>query len=143
MTHIYTQKKLCFANRLIQYSCRALWDSFQAHSWNSALIDKLKTLEYLLSSFRKCSCPIRKQIIKMFHLMLIFGIFRLHFCSTSLWKMYRSAICCPKKYPPHEHFATYHNNAEQNRSSPISICRSHNLVITQWPDQSHRCQKVE
>lgn len=40
--------------RLVQYACRALWDSMQARPWNSALIDKLKTLEYLLSSFRKC-----------------------------------------------------------------------------------------
>lgn len=40
--------------RLLQYSCRAAWDSLgvknEAHQ---ALIHQLKTLEYLLSSFRK------------------------------------------------------------------------------------------
>ncbi|XP_055311873.1 peroxisomal membrane protein 11B [Sitodiplosis mosellana] len=39
--------------RLIQYACRALWDGMRVRPWNSELIDKLKTLEYLLSSFRK------------------------------------------------------------------------------------------
>lgn len=46
---------LCTAsNRLIQYACRGLWDSMKTSPWNAELIDKLKTLEYLLSSFRKC-----------------------------------------------------------------------------------------
>lgn len=41
--------------RLLQYSCRAAWDSL--NSKNDAqfmLIQQLKTLENLLSSFRKC-----------------------------------------------------------------------------------------
>lgn len=45
---------LHFISRLIQYACRGLWDSMQTRPWNAELIDKLKTLEYLLSSFRKC-----------------------------------------------------------------------------------------
>ncbi|KAG4077060.1 hypothetical protein HA402_016047 [Bradysia odoriphaga] len=38
--------------RLVQYSCRTLWDCLQGDS-NIELIDKIKTLEYILSSFRK------------------------------------------------------------------------------------------
>lgn len=40
--------------RLLQYSCRAAWDSLGAkNEAHLALINQLKTLEYLLSSFRK------------------------------------------------------------------------------------------
>jgi len=38
--------------RLVQYSCRTLWDCIQNDS-NFELIDKIKTLEYILGSFRK------------------------------------------------------------------------------------------
>lgn len=41
--------------RLLQYSCRALWDSLSTK--NEAqfyFIHQLKTLENLLSNFRKC-----------------------------------------------------------------------------------------
>jgi peroxin-11B len=41
--------------RLIQYASRALWDSLDAKNDNHAsLIHQLKSLEYILSSFRKC-----------------------------------------------------------------------------------------
>jgi hypothetical protein len=41
--------------RLLQYSCRLFWDSLDARKErNLFLIHELKTLEYLLSSFRKC-----------------------------------------------------------------------------------------
>ena len=41
--------------RLIQYSCRALWDSLNSKDdAQLVLIQQLKTLENLLSSFRKC-----------------------------------------------------------------------------------------
>lgn len=41
--------------RLLQYSCRAFWDSLDARKRsNTYLIHELKTLENLLSSFRKC-----------------------------------------------------------------------------------------
>lgn len=38
--------------RLLQYSCRAAWDSLNAK--DDVIVHKLKTLEFLLSSFRKC-----------------------------------------------------------------------------------------
>lgn len=41
--------------RLVQYSCRALWDSLNAKDEAQSLfIHKLKSLEFILSSFRKC-----------------------------------------------------------------------------------------
>lgn len=41
--------------RLVQYSCRVLWDSLNAKDEaHSLFIHKLKSLEYILSSFRKC-----------------------------------------------------------------------------------------
>lgn len=41
--------------RLIQYSCRALWDSLNAkNDGHLVFIHQLKSLEYILSSFRKC-----------------------------------------------------------------------------------------
>ncbi|CRK93704.1 CLUMA_CG007232, isoform A [Clunio marinus] len=42
------------AARLLQYSCRALWDSLNVkNEAHLALIHQLKSLEYILSSFRK------------------------------------------------------------------------------------------
>lgn len=41
--------------RLIQYGCRALWDSLNAKDdAQLLLVSQLKSLEYILSSFRKC-----------------------------------------------------------------------------------------
>lgn len=41
--------------RLLQYSCRAVWDSLNAKNDAHLLfIHQLKTLEFTLSSFRKC-----------------------------------------------------------------------------------------
>lgn len=41
--------------RLLQYSCRAVWDSLNAKNDSHQLfIHQLKSLEYILSSFRKC-----------------------------------------------------------------------------------------
>lgn len=41
--------------RLLQYACRAVWDSLNAKDdGHLALIHQLKSLEYILSSFRKC-----------------------------------------------------------------------------------------
>lgn len=41
--------------RLLQYSCRAIWDSLNhKDEAQIALISQLKNLEYILSSFRKC-----------------------------------------------------------------------------------------
>lgn len=41
--------------RLLQYSCRAAWDSLDGKNDNQfEFIHQLKTLENLLSSFRKC-----------------------------------------------------------------------------------------
>jgi peroxin-11B len=40
--------------RLLQYACRALWDSLSdKNDTTSAFIHQLKSLEYILSSFRK------------------------------------------------------------------------------------------
>lgn len=40
--------------RLLQYSCRALWDSLNAkNDAHLVFIHQLKSLEYILSSFRK------------------------------------------------------------------------------------------
>lgn len=40
--------------RLLQYSCRAAWDSLNAKDEGvQFIVHKLKTLEFLLSSFRK------------------------------------------------------------------------------------------
>lgn len=43
----------CPLFRLIQYLCRAIWDSLQQNELNIELIEKLKAVEYILSSFRK------------------------------------------------------------------------------------------
>ncbi|XP_059615974.1 peroxisomal membrane protein 11B [Phlebotomus argentipes] len=39
--------------RLIQYLCKALWDTLDANDINSHLIDQLRTFELSLSTFRK------------------------------------------------------------------------------------------
>lgn len=45
--------------RLLQYSCRTLWDSLnQKNEAQVALISQLKNLEYILSSFRKRECSL-------------------------------------------------------------------------------------
>lgn len=40
--------------RLIQYASRAMWDSLEANNCHPALVDNFKTVEYILSTFRKC-----------------------------------------------------------------------------------------
>lgn len=40
--------------RLIQYASRAMWDSLESANSNPALVDNFKTVEYILSTFRKC-----------------------------------------------------------------------------------------
>ncbi|XP_022230009.1 peroxisomal membrane protein 11B [Drosophila obscura] len=39
--------------RLIQYASRAMWDSLEASNSSPALVDNFKTVEYILSTFRK------------------------------------------------------------------------------------------
>ncbi|XP_023162919.1 peroxisomal membrane protein 11B [Drosophila hydei] len=39
--------------RLIQYASRALWDSLESSNSHPALVDNFKTIEYILSTFRK------------------------------------------------------------------------------------------
>ncbi|KAH8283484.1 hypothetical protein KR018_003641 [Drosophila ironensis] len=39
--------------RLIQYASRALWDSLEAANSSPAIVDNFKTIEYILSTFRK------------------------------------------------------------------------------------------
>ncbi|XP_055687019.1 peroxisomal membrane protein 11B [Lutzomyia longipalpis] len=39
--------------RLIQYLCKAIWDTLEANDINSNLIDQLRTFELSLSTFRK------------------------------------------------------------------------------------------
>ncbi|EDW77115.1 uncharacterized protein Dwil_GK22099 [Drosophila willistoni] len=39
--------------RLIQYASRALWDSLESTNSTPALVDNFKTVEYILSTFRK------------------------------------------------------------------------------------------
>lgn len=41
-------------DRLAQYACRALWDSLPSNDAHSEYVHRLKSLEYILSSFRKC-----------------------------------------------------------------------------------------
>lgn len=43
--------------RLIQYASRAMWDSLEAANSSPALVDNFKTIEYILSTFRKRRCP--------------------------------------------------------------------------------------
>lgn len=40
--------------RLIQYAARAMWDSLESNNCHPALVDNFKTVEYILSTFRKC-----------------------------------------------------------------------------------------
>lgn len=40
--------------RLVQYLSRAIYDSLQQSNISSDLVEKLKSFEYILSSFRKC-----------------------------------------------------------------------------------------
>lgn len=48
--------------RLLQYTCRTLWDSLnQKNEVQLAFIHQLKSLEYLLSSFRKCKSRQQKR----------------------------------------------------------------------------------
>lgn len=39
--------------RLIQYASRAMWDSLESNNCHPALVDNFKTVEYILSTFRK------------------------------------------------------------------------------------------
>ncbi|TDG47023.1 hypothetical protein AWZ03_006460 [Drosophila navojoa] len=39
--------------RLIQYASRAMWDSLESSNCHPALVDNFKTIEYILSTFRK------------------------------------------------------------------------------------------
>ncbi|XP_030387663.1 peroxisomal membrane protein 11B [Scaptodrosophila lebanonensis] len=39
--------------RLVQYASRAIWDSLESSSTSPALVDNFKTIEYILSTFRK------------------------------------------------------------------------------------------
>ncbi|XP_064551784.1 peroxisomal membrane protein 11B [Drosophila montana] len=39
--------------RLIQYASRAMWDSLETSNGHPALVDNFKTIEYILSTFRK------------------------------------------------------------------------------------------
>ncbi|XP_030558487.1 peroxisomal membrane protein 11B [Drosophila novamexicana] len=39
--------------RLIQYASRAMWDSLESSNGHPALVDNFKTIEYILSTFRK------------------------------------------------------------------------------------------
>jgi peroxin-11B len=49
--------------RLIQYSCRALWDSLDAkNDAHLALIHQLKQVEFILSSFRKRKIRLRQNL---------------------------------------------------------------------------------
>jgi peroxin-11B len=51
--------------RLLQYSCRAIWDSLNSkNEAQLALVHQLKTLENLLSSFRKCTKIIKNSLMR-------------------------------------------------------------------------------
>ncbi|KAH8327035.1 hypothetical protein KR074_001069 [Drosophila pseudoananassae] len=39
--------------RLVQYASRAMWDSLESTNSSPALVDNFKTIEYILSTFRK------------------------------------------------------------------------------------------
>jgi hypothetical protein len=55
ITGIWSILWFLFDFRLLQYSCRAIWASInEGKEFNLELIHSLKSLEYTLSSFRKC-----------------------------------------------------------------------------------------
>lgn len=53
LLHKHSYNNCVFNSRLAQYACRALWDSLPTNDAHGEYVHRLKSLEYILSSFRK------------------------------------------------------------------------------------------
>lgn len=73
--------------RLLQYSCRVVWDSLNAKDdAHLVFIHQLKSLEYILSSFRKCKTD------KIINKLIMCFITRNFSSSAKIWKVNRSFL---------------------------------------------------
>lgn len=98
--------------RLVQYLSRAIYDSLQQANISSDLVEKLKSFEYILSSFRKCTVLVNHLIIFK---LIVFSF------SVTTWKMCRRFLLISIINSQSRYIAPCNFNSIQNFSSNFSF----------------------
>lgn len=114
--------------RLLQYACRTAWDSLNSKNDSQIeFIHQLKTLENLLSNFRKC---------KLIIFLSNFITERLFF-SIAIREERRGILWHFKIYSLQQCMDRFHINRYKNIASYFSLHWSHCVACSKWTPQKH------
>lgn len=110
--------------RLVQYLSRAIYDTLQQANISSDFVEKLKSFEYILSSFRKCEILSFFGFKSNFYLIIFF--------SVTFRKMFRCFLFIPIINSQSRFITSGNINFVKNFPGNFFIRWSYNLVQSYW-----------